>query len=153
MLGAIAFFFLTIYYFFLPSGNFVSPFEEKTVVILFFLSAFVCLTFSTVFHTFGCHSPDICHFCGRLDYTGIAVLITGSFLPWVYYSFYCHAMTKYVYMTAIFTFGVICTVVSMAKAFQLPKYRAKRALLFLAFGICGLVPCVHHVTMVSTILN
>lgn len=147
LLGAIAFLSFTIYYLFLPSVNFVSPFEEKTVVISFFLSAFVCLTFSTLFHTFGCHSPDICLFCGRLDYTGIAVLITGSFLPWVYYSFYCQAMMKYIYMASMFTFGVICTYVSMAKTFQQPKYRTHRALLFVVFGLCGIIPCIHVVGM------
>jgi len=145
LLGAIVFLSFTIYYLFLPTVNFVSPIEEKTVVISFFLCAFICLTFSTAFHTFGCHSPNVCLFCGRLDYTGIAVLITGSFLPWVYYSFYCQAMEKILYMAAVFTFGVICTVLSMAKSFQQPKYRTHRALLFLAFGLSGTVPCIHSV--------
>lgn len=145
LLGAIAFLAFTIYYLFLPSVNFVSPFEEKTVVICFFLSAFVCLAFSTVFHTFGCHSPNVCLFCGRLDYTGIAVLITGSFLPWVYYSFYCQPLTKYIYMALMFSFGVVCTVISMGKTFQSPAFRSYRAVLFVIFGLCGVIPCVHTV--------
>ena len=63
-------------------------------MISFFLCAFLCLTFSTLYHTFGCHSANMCLFCGRLDYTGISVLITGSFIPWLYYSFYCSGLTR-----------------------------------------------------------
>ena len=88
-------------------------------------------SFSTTFHTFGCRSAETCLFCGRLDYTGIAVLITGSFLPWVYYSFYCEPDIKRNYMIAIGVLGSVCTAVSLLKAFALPKYRALRGLLFL----------------------
>lgn len=148
LLGALAFLSFIIYYIFLPTeDNFVSPTEEKTVAIGFFACAFICLTFSTSFHTFGCHSHSVCVFCGRLDYTGIAVLITGSFLPWVYYSFYCARVAKYVYMGSVLGLGIICTLVSMDKKFQLPKYRTHRAALFLVFGLVGLIPCVHTVVV------
>ena len=30
----------------------------------------------------------------KFDYCGIAFLTVGSFVPWLYYSFYCHYTTK-----------------------------------------------------------
>ena len=102
MLGAVILLSLSIYYLFLSPIHFVSPLEEKAVGILFFVCAFGCLTFSATFHTFICHSPDIFHFCARLDYTGTAVLITGSYVPIVYYSFYCYATTIRIYIGNVF---------------------------------------------------
>ena len=81
-------------------GIFVA-FFEKTPSLKISLN----LSFSTVFHTLGCNSPDTCLFCGRLDYTGIAILITGSFLPWVYYSFYCDSTIQATYIGVILLFG------------------------------------------------
>jgi len=143
LVGAIVFLGLIIWLVDRDSSYFVKPMEEKAVIFTFYTSAFLCLSFSTTFHTFGCRSAETCLFCGRLDYTGIAVLITGSFLPWVYYSFYCEPDIKMNYMIAIGVLGAVCTAVSLLKAFALPKYRALRGLLFLVFGMCGIAPCIH----------
>ena len=40
-------------------------------------------------------------------------------------------------------FRIICTCISLMKAFALPKYRHLRGILFLVFGMCGIAPCVH----------
>lgn len=148
LVGALIFLGLIIFYLQRPADDFIEPVQEKAVVVTFYVSAFLCLSFSTVFHTLGCNSEDTCLFCGRLDYTGIAILITGSFLPWVYYSFYCETQTQINYIVTIFILGTICTVVSLFKSFALPKYRVLRGVLFLVFGLCGVAPCVH-----STIQN
>ena len=33
-------------------------------------------------------------FLRRLDYVGISMLIVGSFIPWIYYGFYCRREPK-----------------------------------------------------------
>ena len=38
----------------------------------------------------------------RLDYCGIALLTVGSFVPWLYYSFYCRLEPKITYLALIF---------------------------------------------------
>ena len=40
-------------------------------------------------------------------------------------------------------FRIICTCISLMKAFALPKYRHLRGILFLVFGLCGIAPCIH----------
>ena len=112
----------------------------------------IIFSFSTLFHTLGCRDAETCLFCGRLDYTGIAVLITGSFLPWVYYSFYCEKEIKTTYMVVIGVLGAICTAVSLLKAFALPKYRTLRGILFMVFGGCGIAPCIQASYYVSLTL-
>jgi len=51
----------------------------------------------------------------------------GSFVPWLYYSFYCRTEPKIAYMALIFILGTISIVVSMWDKFAEPKYRPLRA--------------------------
>ena len=67
------------------------------------------------------------YFGYRLDYSGIALLIMGSFVPPLYYGFYCSRTLKIAYMSVICSLGVICTIVSLWSKFNTPKYRVLRA--------------------------
>jgi len=51
----------------------------------------------------------------------------GSFVPWLYYSFYCRLAPKLVYFIAIFILGTFCIVVSMFDKFAEPRFRPLRA--------------------------
>ena len=63
----------------------------------------------------------------RLDYCGIALLIVGSFVPWLYYSFYCRQSPQIIYLVLIIVLGIISIVVSMWDKFGEPKFRTLRA--------------------------
>lgn len=65
--------------------------------------------------------------CFRLDYSGIALLIMGSFVPPLYYGFYCSLVLKVAYMSVICTLGLISIVLSLGGRFNTPKYRTLRA--------------------------
>lgn len=66
-------------------------------------------------------------FLDRLDYSGIAMLIMGSFVPPLYYGFYCSRVLKIVYMSVICSLGIMCIIVSLWSKFNTPKYRVLRA--------------------------
>ena len=51
----------------------------------------------------------------------------GSFVPWLYYSFYCRVGPKIAYNALILVLGSTCIVVSMWDKFAEPKYRPVRA--------------------------
>lgn len=70
--------------------------------------------------------PMICS-TRRLDYCGISVLIVASFIPWLYYAFYCEFGTKVAYLLITVTLGSGCIVVSLWDKFSTPKYRTHRA--------------------------
>lgn len=42
----------------------------------------------------------------RLDYMGISLLIIGSFIPWIYYGFYCRMEPKITYIAMVSVLGV-----------------------------------------------
>jgi adiponectin receptor len=56
----------------------------------FFAGAALCLGMSGTYHTISNHSPTVARFGNKLDYVGIVFLITGSFIPSIFYGFYCH---------------------------------------------------------------
>lgn len=70
----------------------------------FFAGAAVCLTMSGVYHTISNHSHTVARFGNKLDYVGIVALITGSFVPSVYYGFYCQPKLQNTYWTMVCKF-------------------------------------------------
>ena len=51
----------------------------------------------------------------------------GSFVPWLYYAFYCESIPKVVYLVFIAILGISCIVVSLWDKFSEPEFRAIRA--------------------------
>jgi len=143
LLGVIFFIGICIHFLCLPATRFISAWQEKIVFFLFFLGAVLCLCFSTLFHTMGCHSERVFRIFGKLDYSGIALMIMGSFVPWIYYSFYCDSEPKVIYMSCICVLGVLCIVISQWDKFGTAKYRSTRAIVFAALGLSGIVPAIH----------
>ena len=87
LLGTFLFFF---------TGVSVYLFESYDVAVsdilafsCFFMGAVTCLGTSAIFHLISNHSPEVARFGNQLDYVGIVALITGSFIPSVYYGFHC----------------------------------------------------------------
>ena len=63
----------------------------------------------------------------RLDYSGIACMIVGSFIPSIYYSFYCNFYEKIIYIASVSVLGILCIIVSLWDKFATPAYRPVRA--------------------------
>lgn len=78
----------------------------------------------------------------RLDYTGITLLIVGSFIPWIFYGFYCRFIPKIIYISMIFVLGIAAMIVSLWDRFAEPRFRPLRAGIFAAMGLSGMSFCV-----------
>ena len=121
------------------------PATEQAMLFCFFLAAMICLSFSALFHLFSNHSQSVYKIFSRLDYSGIAILITGSSIPAYYYGFYCHALTQCVHITILILLFSGCIVISLWKKFGTHEYRPLRFATFLLFGLYGFVPGTHVV--------
>lgn len=71
----------------------------------------------------------------------------GSFVPWLYYGFYCHYQPKIIYLTVVTVLGFFSIVTSLWDKFSTPQLRPVRAGVFMAFGLSGVVPAIHYVYM------
>lgn len=71
----------------------------------------------------------------------------GSFVPWVYYGFYCHYHPKVIYLSVVSLLGFVSIIVSLWDKFSEPRFRPLRAGIFMAFGLSGVVPAIHYIIM------
>ncbi|TVY54568.1 ADIPOR-like receptor [Lachnellula cervina] len=113
----------------------------------FFAGAALCLGMSGTYHTISNHSPIVAKFGNKLDYVGIVCLITGSFIPAVFYGFYCHPQLQNVYWTMISSLGIGCASVSIFERFRTPPWRTYRAGMFVGMGLSAVVPVIHGVAI------
>uniref|UniRef100_A0A0K0FBH6 Adiponectin receptor protein (inferred by orthology to a D. melanogaster protein) n=1 Tax=Strongyloides venezuelensis TaxID=75913 RepID=A0A0K0FBH6_STRVS len=143
LIGCVAFFVLALWFLTRPDTHI--QFQEKLVFSFFFLSAILCLGASFVFHTVSCHSIPVVKLFSKLDYVGISLLIIGSFIPWIYYGFYCRSIPKVTYIAMIAVLGIIAVIVSLWDKFSEPKFRPYRALVFVLMGLSGVFPAIHFI--------
>ncbi|KAI5285708.1 hypothetical protein KEM52_002320 [Ascosphaera acerosa] len=111
----------------------------------FFLGAVTCLGMSATYHTISNHSSRVARVGNALDYLGIVGLITGSFVPSIYYGFYCHPGLQVVYWTMICAIGLGCATVSVFNRFRSPQWRPFRAAMFIAMGLSAVFPVCHGI--------
>ena len=123
------------------------PWDEQLVIFMFFIGAMACLCCSFLFHTLANHSQPIFYIFSRLDYSGIAFLITGSSIPAYYYGFYCMTLALCIHISILVVLCVLCVTLSLWSRFSHPKFRPLRFAMFIAFGLYGCIP-VAHIIMV-----
>jgi adiponectin receptor len=148
LIGFVAFITVTIIFYLKPLCSWCNAdlqLGEKLIFLFFFIGAILCLGLSTLFHTMCCHSEQVSKLFCKLDYVGISLLIVGSFVPWIYYGFYCQFIPKVVYLTTISVLGVLAIIVTMMDRFSSPAYRPARALLFVCLGGFGFIPAIHTI--------
>lgn len=109
--------------------------------------AMFCLLASSTCHLLSCHSKRVQYVMLRLDYAGIAALISTSFCPPVYYSFMCYPFFCNLYLGFIAILGLGTILVSLLPVFDRPEYRVIRTSMFFCMGISGAAPILHKLIL------
>ncbi|KAL7810823.1 putative hemolysin-III channel protein Izh2 [Trichoderma gracile] len=142
--GAIVAILTAIYLYLVIRPRYESATSSDVLVFACFLgSAVVCLGMSATYHALTDHSPEVAKWGNKLDYTGIVALIVGSYVPALYYGFFCHPVLMAEYLYLICLLGIGCVVVSWVEQFRTPAWRPYRALMFVSLGLSGIIPVCH----------
>ncbi|KAK4227456.1 hemolysin-III related-domain-containing protein [Podospora fimiseda] len=151
LLGAIFFTLtsLTLYSLFHPRYETASS-ADILVFSSFFLGAFLCLGMSATYHAICNHSHEVARVGNKLDYTGIVFLIVGSYVPALWYGFFCKPALMTVYLACICLLGAGCIMVSWFEHFRTPAWRPYRALMFVGLGLSGVLPIFHALATLYT---
>lgn len=120
---------------------------EKLNFLQFGLAATACMFMSSTFHCIKSHSQKICKIGNQLDYFGIIILITCSLISVMLFAFYDEPFWKYFYIIIFLILGSICTVLTLNPKFATPTYRPFRSLMFIIFGLSGLLPVITAVKL------
>ncbi|CAK7563673.1 MAG: hypothetical protein SEPTF4163_001547 [Sporothrix epigloea] len=132
------------------SGSPTHDTASSTLVLSCFAAgAVACLGMSATYHALSNHSPAVARWGNKLDYSGIVFLIVGSYVPTLYYGFFCHPRWLTVYLYLIVLLGLACLTVSWLEHFRTPAWRPYRALLFVALGVSGVVPIAHSLLLLE----
>ncbi|KAG7094935.1 hypothetical protein E1B28_005737 [Marasmius oreades] len=116
---------------------------DSAVLSVFFASAVVCLAASAFYHTFTCHSEEVASRCHSLDYSGIIILIVGSFYPSLYYGFFCEPYLQLLYITSITLVGLGAAYIVLDPEYAKPTHRGTRTGVFVGLGLCAIFPVAH----------
>jgi len=142
LLGVVAFAGLMAFFMSRPSSEI--QLQEKLVFACFFTGAIFCMGLSFLYHTLCCNQDKkIGRLFAKFDYCGISFLTVGSFVPWLYYSFYCDIKPQMIYLSIVILLGIGAVVVSTFDFFAGPRFRPLRAAVFITFGLSGIAPATH----------
>lgn len=110
LLGAIVFLSLSLYLYLIIHPRFPTATTADVYAFgAFFAGAFLCLGMSATFHALLSHSAQASRWGNKLDYTGIVFLIVGSFVPVLYYGFFCKPKLMVLYLGLVSdTVGMTC---------------------------------------------
>lgn len=143
---------------------------DSFIFSFFLLTAVICLGLSSTYHTLMNHSYEVEQLWLRLDLIGIVVLTLGDFVSGIYMVFWCEPLQRKIYWSMvsqspyvlllssslissanfdlkIAILGSLTIFVMVNPKFQGPKFRAFRALTFVATGLSGFAPLLHGVKM------
>ncbi|KAI5924221.1 hemolysin-III channel protein-like protein Izh2 [Camillea tinctor] len=148
VIGAIVFLVLPLYIFSseVPPRYEIATVTDVLVCSTYFLGVAVCFILSTLFHTFMSHSERWYITGIKFDYQGILLLMWGSTIPLVYYSFPCEESSgiRVVYWIATTALAALCSVATFHPAIGGPHLGHVRAVLFGAFGFGSFLAPVGH---------
>ncbi|PVU98632.1 hypothetical protein BB559_001411 [Furculomyces boomerangus] len=129
--------------------------NEFIIISFYNASAVFCMLFSSIYHTFNCHSKDHSTCWLKIDFIGILVLIFGTFLTGIYYGFYYFKWLFIFYTSLISIISIAALIVSVSEKFSNPHGRALRAKVFSGIAISGILPLlnIHYIYGIDMILR
>jgi adiponectin receptor len=113
----------------------------------YFISAVICLGFSSLFHLHFCHSKQAYVTFGCLDYAGISTLICGSCCLVTYLLFYCQTVPRVAWLTATILLASVGIIGPLHPEWATQPYRKVRTLVYLSSAITSACPILHYVLL------
>lgn len=102
LLGAVAALSSAMYVYYVVQPRYEQATSEDVIVFsCFFGGATLCLGMSATFHALIDHSREVAKWGNKLDYMGIVALIVGSYVPALYYGFFCHPKLMVMYLNLV----------------------------------------------------
>jgi predicted membrane channel-forming protein YqfA (hemolysin III family) len=109
--------------------------------LAFLVCATLCMTFSTIMHTFWIKSKSACKCFLCLDFAGIATLVSGSTISVVWFAAYYLEFTRNVYIIIMVVVGILALFITNLPIFI--KNDPLKAAVYFCQAAVALVPLFH----------
>jgi channel protein (hemolysin III family) len=122
----------------------VEPMQDQPrwPIYVYLCTTLYLLVASTLYHWFSICGIKSFTILRRCDYSGISILIAGSFIGVLYYLMEL-GVWRFVYMGFIVAACGIMVVFTFFEKFHLPKYRRSRVYMYIVIGLLGVIPLLH----------
>jgi len=124
--------------------------QHKSFILGFQACAVIYFFVETLFHTFKAHSAEAKQLLQKLDTAATVLLFIASFVPALFFSFYCLTYWGFFYMPIILILGGVLFLFSFLNASQSLTIRTVMYYLILAAGI---IPLVHAYSLTTSPTN
>ncbi|EUC32668.1 hypothetical protein COCCADRAFT_37421 [Bipolaris zeicola 26-R-13] len=121
--------------------------KDEVMFRVFLSTCVICFGTSAAYHTLICHSRAFAQLWVRLDFVGIVVQIIGSFIPGIYFAFYCEPRLQKIYWSMIITLGILTATIVLSPGLQDPKWKYLRLSTFVAMGLSAFAPIIHAASL------
>jgi len=119
---------------------------QDSVMMIIILSCFqICMAMSTGYHTFCCHSKDSYHCWLSYDLCGISFSLLAIYTTGIYYAFWCHDMTRTIYIGVSSAMFVVSLVIQTTPKYLDDEYSQIRLVFFMSWSAFGVLPCIHWI--------
>lgn len=123
---------------------------ELFVHAIFYSFLLLCLGSSSTYHLFNCIGGGDCYDClFRFDVSCICLQILGSYIPGLYFGFYCDTTAQLVYIISISVLVISVITVENIPACRDPAWYSVRLSLLLMTILVSVVPITHFIVTSS----
>jgi adiponectin receptor len=136
---------LSIAFYFYPTSQIFNyhTTADKLINGLFFLAAAKAMACSTIWHTFAAIAhQDMMERFACVDYSGISLLIAMSIITTEYTAFYNEPLSRWIYMSATFLFGIAGVILPWRPIFNRADMRVYRVAFYVSLAATGMLPMV-----------
>ena len=112
-------------------------------ILVFLMCAYRCLRGSAVYHGFYCVSFLVENIVQTLDYCGVTILVTGSYIPIIYYSFYCYPTYQKMHLAIIIVLNILNLSVMATPKYRAPETRPVRAIAYIVVASYVVIAMTH----------
>lgn len=104
-------------------------------ILMYTATAIICMGASSIFHWFNPKNPTVYKVLNRIDYGSITILIWGSSVSVLFYSFYCNLFWFYFYAVLLSISCLSVFLLSMQPWFYKEKWQKVRGITFISLGL------------------
>lgn len=129
------------------SEEFYSGAIPRWPILVFLYGAFFCLRGSSVYHAFYCISFVVENIVQTIDYCGVTINVLGSYIPILYYSFYCYPTYRKMHLTITLVLNLINLSIMATPKYRAPETRPIRAISYICVSCYIFIAMTHLYTL------
>lgn len=122
-------------------------FKSYAIVYLFMFTTFLFLLFSSIHHTFNCHSNEVWQCCYKIDLLGVIFQLVGTTMCSLQFMFHDFQQIRIIYGYSFLILGCVAMTLSMFDLFISAKLNMFMMFLYASLFLISFLSSIHWVAV------